>query len=143
MRMWVSGGLMRTRAEERVRLFLGLVEVQTGQSQPITGTPCEVPVPRNSSSVGDGWAHCELWLVVFTSSLVFPRGDPHAPVSQSSSSHHVQWCVFEGILNFFLCFVAVSERGAEALVAEGFFDQDDVFVLVVEVGGKQVAEAVT
>ena len=31
----------------RVRWFRGSVEVQTEQSQPIMGTPVEVPVPRN------------------------------------------------------------------------------------------------
>ena len=34
-----------TSALERVRLSRESLEVQTGQSQPIIGTPCEVPVP--------------------------------------------------------------------------------------------------
>lgn len=33
--------------DERRRLSLLFVEVQTRQEQLITGTPCEVPVPRN------------------------------------------------------------------------------------------------
>ena len=37
------------RTDERVRWFLGFVEVQTGQSQPIIGTPTDVPVPRKTS----------------------------------------------------------------------------------------------
>jgi hypothetical protein len=38
---------MRTTTDERNRLFRGSSELQTPQSQPITGTPTEVPVPRN------------------------------------------------------------------------------------------------
>jgi hypothetical protein len=34
---------------ERVRLLRGSVEVQTAHSQPIMGTPVDVPVPRNTS----------------------------------------------------------------------------------------------
>src|ERR1700682_2336960 len=33
----------------RVRWFLGSADVQTAQSQPMTGTPFEVPLPRNTS----------------------------------------------------------------------------------------------
>jgi hypothetical protein len=33
--------------EDRKRLSFGLSEVQTSQVQPITGTPWEVPVPKN------------------------------------------------------------------------------------------------
>jgi hypothetical protein len=33
----------------RVRWFRGSLEVQTAQSQPRTGTPVEVPVPRKTS----------------------------------------------------------------------------------------------
>jgi hypothetical protein len=36
-----------TIAEVRKRLSRGSFDVQTGQPQPITGTPWEVPVPRN------------------------------------------------------------------------------------------------
>ena len=32
--------------DERVGVLRGSVGVQTGQSQPMTGTPTEVPVPR-------------------------------------------------------------------------------------------------
>jgi homoaconitase/3-isopropylmalate dehydratase large subunit len=32
---------------QRRRLFFGSVDVQTAQLQPIIGTPCEAPVPRN------------------------------------------------------------------------------------------------
>src|SRR5690606_6421063 len=40
-----------TWMEERRRLFFGSSEVHTAQSQPITGTPIEVPVPRKVISV--------------------------------------------------------------------------------------------
>jgi hypothetical protein len=33
--------------DERNRLSLASDELQTSQSQAITGTPCEVPVPKN------------------------------------------------------------------------------------------------
>jgi len=33
--------------EERKRLSRGSGEVQTSQLQAMTGTPCEVPVPKN------------------------------------------------------------------------------------------------
>ena len=33
--------------DDRVRLSRGSADVQTAQSHPIIGTPCEVPVPRN------------------------------------------------------------------------------------------------
>jgi len=33
--------------DERSRLSLGSAEAHTWQSQAITGTPCEVPVPKN------------------------------------------------------------------------------------------------
>ncbi len=42
-------GRPRTRLH-RVRLFLGFSLVQVEQSQPIDGTPTDVPVPRNTSS---------------------------------------------------------------------------------------------
>lgn len=32
--------------EQRSRVSLGSVEVHIGQPQPMTGMPCEVPVPR-------------------------------------------------------------------------------------------------
>ncbi len=35
------------RTEGRSRLSRGSVERQVAQSQPIIGTPCDVPVPRN------------------------------------------------------------------------------------------------
>ena len=35
------------KIEDRVRLFLGSSDVQTEQVQEITGTPVEVPHPRN------------------------------------------------------------------------------------------------
>lgn len=38
--------LFCTRTDERRRLSQGSPEAQTRQSQAITGTPCEVPVPR-------------------------------------------------------------------------------------------------
>ena len=34
-----------------MRLLCGSEDVQTGHLQPIIGTPCDVPVPRNVSSV--------------------------------------------------------------------------------------------
>ena len=37
----------RTTTDERNRLSRGFSDRHTGQSQPITGTPTEVPVPRN------------------------------------------------------------------------------------------------
>src|SRR5919109_3095539 len=40
-----------TTAPLRVRLSLGSVERQTGQSQPIWGTPNDVPVPRKVSRI--------------------------------------------------------------------------------------------
>jgi hypothetical protein len=36
-----------TITEERKRLSLGFSEVHTSHVQPITGTPWEVPVPKN------------------------------------------------------------------------------------------------
>jgi hypothetical protein len=36
-----------TITEDLKRWSLGFDEVQTSQVQPITGTPCEVPVPKN------------------------------------------------------------------------------------------------
>jgi hypothetical protein len=39
-------------AEGRVRLSWGSVLEQTGQWQPIMGTPAEVPVPRKVISMG-------------------------------------------------------------------------------------------
>ena len=38
-------------AEVRSRLSRGSVERHTGQRQPMTGTPCEVPVPKNVSFI--------------------------------------------------------------------------------------------
>ena len=38
-----------TAAPERVRLSRGSADRQTAQSQPIWGTPKDVPVPRNVS----------------------------------------------------------------------------------------------
>jgi hypothetical protein len=38
--------------DDRKRLSFSSVEQQTSQSQAITGTPCEVPVPRNVASIG-------------------------------------------------------------------------------------------
>ena len=38
-------------APDRVRLSRGSVERQTGQSQPIWGTPNDVPVPRKVSRI--------------------------------------------------------------------------------------------
>src|SRR6185295_11112562 len=35
----------------RVRRLFGSVDVQTAQSQPIIGTPCDVPVPRKMTSI--------------------------------------------------------------------------------------------
>src|SRR6185295_7239747 len=56
---WVrrSGGVSTRRlppgspstSPQRVRLFRGLPLVQVAQPHPITGTPTEVPVPRNTS----------------------------------------------------------------------------------------------
>src|SRR5918996_6569113 len=40
-----------TTAPVRLRLSLGSVERQTGQSQPIWGTPNDVPVPRKVSRI--------------------------------------------------------------------------------------------
>jgi hypothetical protein len=37
------------RMDARVRRSRGSVEVQVPQSQPIIGTPCEVPVPSTST----------------------------------------------------------------------------------------------
>ena len=42
------------RIDGRVRRSRGSVERQTAQSQPIAGTPCEVPVPRTVTRIGDG-----------------------------------------------------------------------------------------
>ena len=41
---------VRTATPVRVRLFLGLADSQTGQWQPMIGTPWLVPVPRSTSS---------------------------------------------------------------------------------------------
>ena len=41
-----------TSADCRSRLSRGSVERQTVQSQPMTGTPCEVPVPSNFRVTG-------------------------------------------------------------------------------------------
>src|SRR5690554_2614481 len=41
----------RTQRELRVRLFLGLSLWHTAQSHVITGTPWDVPVPRNVISI--------------------------------------------------------------------------------------------
>jgi hypothetical protein len=38
--------------EERKRLSLGSVLVHTSQLQAISGTPCEVPVPRKVTLIG-------------------------------------------------------------------------------------------
>src|SRR5688572_17359955 len=38
----------RTITDERRRLFSGSVEREAWQAQPMTGTPTEVPLPRNS-----------------------------------------------------------------------------------------------
>src|SRR5690606_18812429 len=38
------------RTEERLRRLRGSGDVQTGQSQSLSGTPMEVPVPKKSSS---------------------------------------------------------------------------------------------
>src|SRR5690242_12692717 len=53
MRMLPAGVPMST--EQRYRWFLGLVEVQTWQSQPSIGTPIEVPVPRNVNVRVPAW----------------------------------------------------------------------------------------
>jgi len=36
-----------TSTDVRIRRSLGSVDLQTAQSHPIIGTPCDVPVPRN------------------------------------------------------------------------------------------------
>jgi hypothetical protein len=41
--------------EERNLLSCGSVEVQTSQSQAITGTPCEVPVPKKVIFTTAAW----------------------------------------------------------------------------------------
>lgn len=41
----------RNKSEERVRLFFGFGETQTGQSQAISGIPPEVPVPKNITCI--------------------------------------------------------------------------------------------
>ena len=41
---------VRTATPVRVRLFLGSDDAQTGQWQPMIGTPWLVPVPRSTSS---------------------------------------------------------------------------------------------
>ena len=47
MRRESSAGAISIRIEGRVRWSRGSVERQTSHRQPIIGTPCEVPVPRN------------------------------------------------------------------------------------------------
>src|SRR5207237_4068961 len=42
-----SAGFNSIRIDGRVRRALGSVDRQTRQSQPIIGTPCDVPVPRS------------------------------------------------------------------------------------------------
>src|SRR5437868_15307574 len=41
------------RTDCRSRLFFGLEDVQTRHEQPTTGTPVEVPVPRNETFRGE------------------------------------------------------------------------------------------
>lgn len=48
-----SGSVNSMVAEVRVRLSRGSVDVQVAQSQAMTGTPAEVPVPKKRSCMGD------------------------------------------------------------------------------------------
>ena len=48
---WMCSPSITTWTEARVRLSRGSVEEQTAQSQPIIGTPCDVPVPRKMTSM--------------------------------------------------------------------------------------------
>jgi len=39
-------------ADTRLRRFFGSSDLQMSQSHPITGTPVDVPVPRNVTRIG-------------------------------------------------------------------------------------------
>ncbi len=53
--MRTVSGTALMRAEDRKRWSRGSAEVQTRQSHPMTGTPCEVPVPSSVSFRKEGF----------------------------------------------------------------------------------------
>jgi hypothetical protein len=88
----------------RVRLLRGSRELQTAQSQPITGTPVEVPLPRKVSFMPASWTQpgragnaCE-------------RINPEVKQTRSVSERKMGVVLADAGLHGFFCVVHRNDR---------------------------------